>query len=102
LITRQTRNSRRKYFVVPVISLLLLAYFGFHAWSGRYGIESMRRLDDEAVRLQFELAAIKLKRQALEARVMLLREGTIERDMLDEQARNNLNMTNPDELVILR
>jgi cell division protein FtsB len=79
-----------------------MAYFGYHAWSGRYGIESMRRLEDEAVRLEFELAAIKLRRQALEAKVMLLRDGSIERDMLDEQARNTLNVLKPDELAILR
>ena len=100
--TRQTRNSRLGSFVLPVLSLTLMAYFGYHAWSGRYGIESMRRLEDEAVRLEFELAAIKLRRQALEARVMLLRDGSIERDMLDEQARNTLNVLKLDELAVLR
>jgi cell division protein FtsB len=34
--------------------------------------------------------------------VMLLRDGSIERDMLDEQARNALNVLKPEELVILR
>jgi cell division protein FtsB len=102
LSTRQTRNSRMGRFILPALCLTLLSYFGYHAWSGRYGIESMHRLEDEAVRLEFELASIKLRRQALEAKVMLLREGSIERDMLDEQARGTLNVLRTDEVAILR
>ena len=100
--TRQTRNTSLGQFLVPALSLVLIAYFAYHSWSGRYGIESLRRMNDEAVRLEFELAAIKLRRQSLEAKVMLLRDGSIERDMLDEQARNALNVVKPEELVILR
>ncbi len=100
--TRQTRNTSLGRFVVPMLSIMLTAYFAYHAWSGRYGLESMARLQDEAVRLDFELASIKLRRQALEAKVMLLRDGSIERDMLDEQARGALNVLQPDEMAIMR
>jgi cell division protein FtsB len=102
LSTRQTKNTSLGRFVVPVLSVVLTAYFAYHAWSGRYGIESMRRLEEDSVQLEFELAAIKLRRQSLEAKVMLLRDGTIERDMLDEQARNALNVIKADELAIMR
>lgn len=100
--TRQTRNSRLGGLAIPLLSLILSAYFAYHAWSGRYGIESMRRLDAEAVRLEFELAAVRASRETVERKVMLLRDGTIERDMLDEQARNALNLVHKDEIVILR
>ncbi len=33
---------------------------------------------------------------------MLLRDGSIERDMLDEQARGALNVLQADEMVIMR
>jgi cell division protein FtsB len=102
LSTRQTKNTSLGRFAVPVLSILLTSYFAYHAWSGRYGIESMRRLEDESVRLEFELADIKLRRQAIEAKVMLLRDGSIERDMLDEQARNALNVLAADQLAIMR
>lgn len=100
--TRQTRNSRLGGLAIPCLSLVLSAYFAYHAWSGRYGIESMRKLDAEAIRLEFQLAAVRASREALEKRVMLLRDGSIERDMLDEQARNALNLVHKDEIVILR
>ncbi len=102
LTTRQTRNNPLTRLIVPALSLVLLAYFFYHAWSGRYGIESMRRMREEAVHLEFELAATKLKRRSIEERVALLRDGTIERDMLDEQARGALNLLQGDEVAILK
>ncbi|MCG6857340.1 MAG: septum formation initiator family protein [Salaquimonas sp.] len=100
--TRQHKNNPLVRLVVPAICSLLVAYFLFHAWSGRYGIVAMRELDEERTRLEFELVRIKEKRTALDARVMLLRDGTIEKDMLDEQARQMLGMVGPDEIVVLR
>ena len=38
----------------------------------------------------------------LEQRVQLLHDGSLEKDMLDEQARRALNLAHPDELVIYR
>lgn len=102
LSTRQRRNNPLSRLIVPSICLLLIAYFMFHAWSGRYGIDAMREMADERTRLEFELVRLQEKRAALEARVLLLRDGTIEKDMLDEQARNMLNLAGPDEIVILR
>ena len=100
--TRQRKNSPFTRLAIPAICSLLIAYFLFHAWSGRYGIEAMRELEEERTRLEFELVRIKEKRAALDARVTLLRDGTIEKDMLDEQARQMLGLVGPDEIVILR
>ena len=102
LSTRQRKNNPFARLAVPAICSLLIAYFLFHAWSGRYGIEAMRQLEEERTRLEFELVRIKEQRAALEARVMLLRDGTIEKDMLDEQARQMLGLVGSDEIVILR
>lgn len=100
--TRQYRKSPLARLAVPAACALLIAYFVFHAWSGRYGIEAMRRMDEDKTRLEFSLARLKQERQKLAGRVALLRDGTIEKDMLDEQARNMLNMVGSDEIVILR
>lgn len=87
---------------MPAICSALLAYFVFHAWSGRYGIEAMRTMREERTRLEFQLASLTQERAAIEARVRLLRDGTIERDMLDEQARHMLNLLGPNEVMIPR
>jgi cell division protein FtsB len=43
-----------------------------------------------------------LPAEDLEARVRLLRDGTLEKDMLDEQSRRALNLSAPDEMTIMR
>ena len=100
--TRQRKNNPLIRLAVPAICSALLAYFIFHAYSGRYGIEAMREMEEDRTRLEFELTRVKQERAGLEARVSLLRDGTIEKDMLDEQARYMLNMLGPDEIMILR
>jgi cell division protein FtsB len=42
------------------------------------------------------------KHAALERRVQLMHDGTLEKDMLDEQARKNLNLAQSDEIIIMR
>ncbi|MGI9400725.1 MAG: FtsB family cell division protein, partial [Rhizobiaceae bacterium] len=81
---------------------LLLSYFVYHAMNGRYGTESLAKLGDEARHLEFELAALTSERMKLDAQVLLLHDGTLERDMLDEVARNTLNLLTPDEVAILK
>ena len=49
-----------------------------------------------------QLAAFAKERAALETRVQSLRDGSLQRDMVDERARRALNMGNEDEIVILR
>ena len=100
--TRQRRHNPFARLIIPGICSLLIAYFAFHAWSGRYGIKAMREIADKRTRLEFELVRLKQQRAALDARVTLLRDGTIEKDMLDEQARQALNLVGPDEIVIPR
>ena len=99
--TRQRKNSSLSRLAVPAICSLLIAYFLFHAWSGRYGIVAMQEMEEERTRLEFELVRVKEKRAALEARVTPLRDGTIEKDMLDEQARRALSMSKEDEVTVL-
>mgnify|MGYP002040714770 FL=1 len=49
-----------------------------------------------------QLADFAKERAALETRVQSLRDGSLQRDMVDERARRALNMGNEDEIVILR
>ncbi|TGT94587.1 septum formation initiator family protein, partial [bacterium M00.F.Ca.ET.163.01.1.1] len=55
----------------------------------------------ETVALQGQLKAIKARRMELERRVKLMHDGTLERDMLDEQARKALNLSQADEITIM-
>jgi cell division protein FtsB len=100
--TRQHRKRRAGVLIVPTITAAFLAYFGFHAFHGEFGIYNKYRLDQQAAELKVQLAGIKAQRQELEQRVQLLHDGTIEKDMLDEQARRALNLSREDEVTIYR
>ena len=100
--TRQYRKTGLSRLIVPALTMSFLAYFALHAQSGRYGSESKTLLTEELAKRTADYDAIVEQRHALEQRVQLLRDGSLERDMIDERARAALNMVTTDELVILR
>ena len=98
--TRQKRNTGFSKLVVPVVCAVLASYFLYHSQIGRYGSRSLSELEDKSIQLEFRLAAIRIEREKLENRVLLLKPGSIEKDMLDEQARYHLNLLQEDEITI--
>jgi cell division protein FtsB len=100
--TRQHKQRNTGRLIVPAISALFLTYFGFHAYHGEFGIYSKYHLEQRAAELQARLDVVHATRVSLERRVQLLHDGTLEKDMLDEQARKALNLSQPDEITIMR
>jgi cell division protein FtsB len=99
--TRQHRPRRSGRLIVPVLTAAVLSYFGYHVYHGEFGIDSKEKLRERVVVLQAQLDVVKAEREALEARVRMLHDGTIDRDMLDEQARRALNMSQATEVTIM-
>ena len=99
--TRHHKNRNTGRLIIPAVSALFLAYFGFHAYHGEFGIYSKYQLEAREVELKGELDTIKAQRIEFERRVQLLHDGTLEKDMLDEQARRALNLSQADEMTIM-
>ena len=99
--TRHHKNRNTGRLIIPAVSALFLTYFGFHAYHGEFGIFSKYQLEARAAELNIELAKAKSQRVELERRVQLLHDGTLEKDMLDEQARRALNLSHADEITIM-
>ncbi|MBZ9704060.1 MULTISPECIES: septum formation initiator family protein [unclassified Mesorhizobium] len=99
--TRQHKQRNTGRLIIPSLCAVFLAYFGFHAYHGEFGINSKYQLEAETVALQAQLDAIKARRMELERRVKLMHDGTLEKDMLDEQARKALNLSQADEITIM-
>lgn len=99
--TRQRKTTRRSRFVLPVLTVACLTYFGFHALHGTFGLYSKEQLDIRKADLTNELASLTRERESLERQIALLQDGSIERDMLDEQARLQLNYSSKRDLSIL-
>jgi cell division protein FtsB len=100
--TRHHKQRAWGRLIVPSLAALFLTYFGFHAYHGSYGIYSKYQLQAQARELTAQLDEVRGRRLELEQRVRLLQDGSLEKDMLDEQARKALNVSLADELVIMR
>lgn len=98
--TRHHKRRNTGRLIVPAITGLFLAYFGFHAYHGEYGIYAKYRLEARIAEAEKRLDALSQTRSALEHRIALLQDGTLEKDMLDEQARRALNLAGENEVVI--
>lgn len=85
---------------MPLITAAFLGYFGYHAFSGYYGILSRDRLEAEAEMLSRELETLKHQHADYERRVEMLRSDKLDADLIDVSARRSLNRIRPDEVVL--
>jgi len=87
--------------IVPVLGLGALIYLGYHFFEGERGLKASWSVDQRLAKAKAERKTLTAERERLEGRVGLLREGTIDRDMLDERLRQMLNLALPGDVVIL-
>ena len=99
--TRQRKQSKLKPFLIPAVCLLILGYFAFHAVEGDYGLFALKKLQDREVALLAERAKLDSEKKRMEKRVALMRPESLDPDMIDEKARESLNMANENDRVIL-
>ncbi|EJF89859.1 hypothetical protein ME3_00909 [Bartonella melophagi K-2C] len=99
--TKQKRRSITARFILPFITVGVFSYFGYHIYHGDYGLSARSKIIQHITELKEELYKIEVERMSIEKRISLLRDGHIEKDMLDEYVRKNLNFSKPNELTIL-
>ena len=87
--------------VAPVLGFCVVGYFAYHSIEGDRGLVAWLRLNEQIRTASEELSGLQAERHALERRVSLLRPESLDRDLLEEQARIVLNFARPDEAVIL-
>jgi cell division protein FtsB len=94
---------RRRFssIVLPVLGLGALAYLGYHFFEGERGLRASWSVEQRLARAEAERKALAAERQRLESRVGLLREESLDRDMLDERLRQMLNLVQANDIVIL-
>lgn len=94
-------RRRSRTALATLLGAAAIAYFGYHAVNGERGIEEWFRLGGqlEALQKRHDLNATRIA--ILDNRVNLLREETLDRDLLDERARAVLGLARPDEIIIL-
>ena len=98
--TKHHKKRKLGRFVMPLIAVAFLSYFGYHSIHGEFGLKATEKFDRQRVERQARLDELTGQRKTLEKEVALLSDGSLERDMLDEKARFGLNMSRTDEIVI--
>lgn len=99
--TRQHKQRNTGRLIIPALCAVFVSYFGYHAYHGEFGITSRYRLQAETADLQSQLDTVRARRMEIERRVRLMHDGTMEKDMLDEQARSALSLSRADEITIM-
>ena len=98
--TRQRKQSRVRPLLLPTCCLLILGYFAYHAVEGDYGLFALGKLQERVALLETELAGVRAKRMRTESHVALMRPESLDRDMIDERARQALSMADAKDIMI--
>jgi cell division protein FtsB len=97
---RRDLKRRLAQMAWPMLGACLAGYFVYHAVQGDRGILAWMQVNQQIKTAQAELTKTDDEREAMEQRVALLSNSSLDLDMLEERARIMLNFSHPDDLVI--
>lgn len=86
--------------IPPVIFLAITWYFAFNALHGARGLEAQAKERAQLAKAQQDFITVDATRAQWETRVAALGGPSIAPDMLDEEARKVLNLSDPADLVV--
>jgi cell division protein FtsB len=85
---------------LPALCILLIGYFLGHAIAGPSGVLAWRDYRTEKHALQAQVAQRQETHAALDRQLQLLDPRKVDRDLADEMVRRNLNVVQPDEVIV--
>jgi cell division protein FtsB len=91
---------RRYDLLVSIGCLALLCSFAWYAYKGPRGYAYRASLEQQISELATENAALAMTQSALEKRVRLLRPERVDRDMLEQLARTELELVPASALIV--
>ena len=98
------KYSSKKIFnkktIISIVMLAAICYFVFHSIYGGRGIISYFRLQAQLENNHNKLDTLRAERLEIENKTKLLRNESIDKDMLDEKIRNVLGLSAPDEKIL--
>ena len=84
-----------------VLAAAMISYFWFHAYTGQRGLHAKHEIEQQMAELTAELDRLKSEHGQWERKVALLRSSSIDPDLLDERARSVLNLSHPNDLIMM-
>lgn len=80
---------------------LLTAYFAYHAFAGDQGLGHWRDMQSKLEDRHNELSEIQSANGQLRADIARLSPGTLDPDLVEQLAREDLGFVYPDEIIII-
>jgi len=99
-VIRELRRQSRQ-IVVSLLGVGVIGYFAYHAVEGDRGLRAYFALNHRIGLAEAERDAAMAERLAIERRVVALRTDSLDLDMLDERARQVLNLVHENDFVVL-
>lgn len=93
-------KRRAKAAIAPLVFLALVGYFGWSATQGDHGLVAYTQRQQLLKLAQDDLAQTRKDRTEWERRVAALRTDRLDADMLDERAREMLNLSDPGDILV--
>lgn len=97
-------RTRLRSVLFPLILYLVSGgiggYFVWHAVNGDRGLKVSGEYEKSIAMLKTQLAATKAESAQWQHRIDLMRGATIDRDLLEEEARATLDRVGKDDLVV--
>ena len=87
--------------ILSIIGGCLCVYFSWHVIAGERSILRLMSLERQIAKAETQIETTRHARETLEARVIKLRPGSIDPDLLEERARIVLGYTRPDEHIVI-
>jgi len=100
------RLIQKQHFLRPnmlvIIGICLSVYFSYHLVAGHRGYVSLMSLESQIEQAQAKQAQLIKEREAIEKKVVMMRPGSIDRDLLEERVRFVLGYHRPEEVILLQ
>lgn len=93
-------RRRGRQIAGPIFGLLLFTYFVLHAIQGDRGLLAWLQIRQQIVLAEANQATAAAERAGWEHRIGLMRDETLDADLLDERARLLTGLGGDNELVI--
>lgn len=88
--------------IMTIIGLCLSFYFCYHLAFGQRGYFRLMALENRLAGIEAEYEELHAKRTEVEKKVIMMRPGSIDRDLLEERVRHVLGYTYADEYILLQ
>ena len=94
-------KKRIRPILASALAFAVVGYFLYHVAQGDRGLFAMLKLLRRLDVAQETLADLEKERSVWTNRIQLIKPKTLNKDMLDEQARSQLGLAESDEVVIM-